>query len=121
MLEVWKKKWRASHDPKGDGRRASIGGPDLTASGLESNEAVLPNGDSSSAGDTSSGPSKRHQETSQSDSRKRKKLSSKVSGFVESADGHEVLGFALRENSRFSFCPFIRYSRSLSSHLHSPE
>ncbi|KAJ4482678.1 hypothetical protein C8R41DRAFT_922061 [Lentinula lateritia] len=102
MLEVWKKKWRASHDPKGDGRRASIGGPDLTASGLESNEAVLPNGDSSSAGDTSSGPSKRHQETSQSDSRKRKKLSSKVSGFVESADGHEVLGFALRENTIFT-------------------
>ncbi|KAJ3811921.1 hypothetical protein F5876DRAFT_88014 [Lentinula aff. lateritia] len=94
MLEVWKKKWRASHDPKGDGRRASIGGPDLTASGLESNEAVLPNGDSSSAGETSSGPSKRHQETSQSDSRKRKKLSSEVSSFVESADGHEVLGIA---------------------------
>ncbi|KAJ3869715.1 hypothetical protein EV359DRAFT_69777 [Lentinula novae-zelandiae] len=94
MLEVWKKKWRASHDPKGDGRRAYIGGPDLTASGLESNEAVLPNGDSSSAGDTSSGPSKRHQETSQSDSRKRKKFSSEVSGFVESADGHEVLGIA---------------------------
>ncbi|KAJ3922820.1 hypothetical protein F5877DRAFT_87971 [Lentinula edodes] len=94
MLEVWKKKWRASHDPKGDGRRASIGGPDLTASGLESNEAVLPNGDSSSAGETSSGPSKRHHETSPSDSRKRKKLSSELSGFVESADGHEVLGIA---------------------------
>ncbi|GAW07656.1 Dicer-like protein 1 [Lentinula edodes] len=102
MLEVWKKKWRASHDPKGDGRRASIGGPDLTASGLESNEAVLPNGDSSSAGETSSGPSKRHHETSPSDSRKRKKLSSELSGFVESADGHEVLGFALRENTIFT-------------------
>ncbi|KAJ4481439.1 hypothetical protein C8J55DRAFT_560005 [Lentinula edodes] len=102
MLEVWKKKWRASHDPKGDGRRASIGGPDLTASGLESNEVVLPNGDSSSAGETSSGPSKRHHETSQSNSRKRKKLSSEVSDFVESADGHEVLKFALRENTIFA-------------------
>ncbi|KAJ3736470.1 hypothetical protein DFJ43DRAFT_1052289 [Lentinula guzmanii] len=104
MLKVWKKKWKASHTSEDHDRRASIGGADLTASGLESNEAALPSGDSSLDGEVWSthGPSKRRREDSPSASHKRKKTSSEAASFVESVKGREVLGLALKENLIFA-------------------
>ncbi|KAJ4466505.1 hypothetical protein J3R30DRAFT_3689707 [Lentinula aciculospora] len=86
-----------------DSRRPSIGGPDLPASGLESNGAALPNEDSSlaeGASSSMSGLSKRHREESPSASRKRNKMSSE--NFVQSAEGREVLRIALKENIIFA-------------------
>ncbi|KAJ3766364.1 hypothetical protein FB446DRAFT_794179 [Lentinula raphanica] len=111
MLTIWKSKWKTSHTFQDRSRSpSSIGGADLTVSGLESNAAVPPSGEPSPSlvelgevwSSSSSGALKRlREEEFWSGSNKRTKVDLEFSNFGDD-DDDEVLEVALKENTIFA-------------------